>query len=53
MEINNICLDCKKLCKKLENEDVKNCKNYDPLPSKGKKEDHKIKSHTIVINKRH
>lgn len=52
MELNRHCLDCKKLCKKFENEDVKNCRNYDPLPSKLKKEDNKNKSHTIVINKR-
>lgn len=53
MQINEKCMGCKKLCKALENEDVKNCKNYDPLPvASNKKEVHKSNERKIIIRRR-
>lgn len=34
MSVNEICLGCKKLCKKLVTEDARNCPDYDPRPVK-------------------
>lgn len=53
MELNDICLNCKKLCKRLETEDVKNCRNYTPVNEKKElnKKNTEIKKPIIIIKK--
>lgn len=48
-DLNEICLGCKKLCKKLKHENAKNCPDYDPKP---KKKVERKEKQTIIIRKR-
>jgi len=54
MSINEICLNCKRLCKKLVTENAKNCPDYNPRPVKkdNKKEDPNSTYNSRIVIKR-
>lgn len=52
MAINEICLGCKKLCKKLAEENAKDCPDYDPRPKKKEPPRETNRNSPIIINKR-